>query len=107
MVRRHDTFWLLGALAFGLFALPWLVYGTGVTLLGNYAAGDAAAFYADFLGSLGSLRWHAWALLLGPLVLVALWVGLWRLTAARPGQNETPIAKPPPRERVEPHWSGE
>lgn len=76
---RNDRYWLLAALAFGLLALPWLVYGTGTTLLGPYASGGALAFYGDFARGLATLRWYSWAIALGPLAIVAAWRGLWRL----------------------------
>ncbi len=83
MASRHDRYWLLGALAFGVAALPWFVYVTGLYLLGQYAGGGAGAYYVDFLRGLLTLRWYSWSLALGPLLIVALWRGLRRLSPAR------------------------
>jgi hypothetical protein len=96
MARRSGSYWFLGALVFGIFVLPWLVYGTGRRLLGAYAGGGAWAFFGDFLHDLLALRWQAWALALGPLVMLTVWVGLWRLAtprhaARRPGNGRTRV----------------
>jgi hypothetical protein len=73
MSPRHDRFWLLAALLFGLLVLPFLVHVTGVYVLGPYADGGAAAFFGDYLRGLVTLRWYSWVLALGPLVIVASW----------------------------------
>jgi hypothetical protein len=73
MKLRGDTLWLLAALLFGLFVLPFLVHATGLRVLGPYAGGTAGAFLADYFSSLAALRWHAWALALGPPLLVLCW----------------------------------
>jgi hypothetical protein len=78
---RHDKFWLLAALAFGLFVLPFLVHMTGLFVFGKYANGGAGAFFGDFLRGLATMRWYSWCLALGPLVLVGVWRLLWRATA--------------------------
>jgi hypothetical protein len=78
---RRDKYWLLAALLFGVLVLPLLVFVTGAQLLGPYAGGGAGAFLADHLRGLGGLRWHAWTLVLGPVVVVAAWRGLGRLGA--------------------------
>jgi hypothetical protein len=72
VINRHGA-WLAAAAAFGTLVLPALVYFTGITVLGPYAAGGLGTFYADFLTDLARLRWHAWALALGPLAVVAIW----------------------------------
>ena len=43
---------LLAALAFGVLVLPFLVYLTGRTCSGRYAAGGALGFFGDFLRGL-------------------------------------------------------
>ena len=75
----NDRYWLLAALAFGVLALPYLVYLTGTTLLGSYAAGSALGFYGDFARGLATLRWYSWTIALGPMAIVLVWRGLWRL----------------------------
>ncbi|HEX7374933.1 MAG TPA: hypothetical protein VF277_08155 [Steroidobacteraceae bacterium] len=79
MPLNRDFKWLLAALLFGLLLLPLLVYFTGITVLGPYAHGGAAAFVADFAADLARLRWFSWSLVLGPLALVAVWRTVSRL----------------------------
>jgi len=76
---RRDGIWLCAALVFGALVLPWLVYFTGITLLGPYAHGGPGAFVGDFLADLARLRWFSWALALGPLAVVAIWRAFLRL----------------------------
>jgi hypothetical protein len=82
MTPRRHALWLLAALLFGAFILPFLVYYTGTMPLGPYAHGGPLDFYGDFLAGLARLRWPAWSLLLGPATLVLVWRGLaayaWR-----------------------------
>jgi len=64
-------------LAFGLFALPALIFWVGTALLGPYgdAAGNNAslsAFYIDFYGDLADASARAWLLAVGPLLLISL-----------------------------------
>jgi hypothetical protein len=73
MTLRRDATWLLAALLFGLLALPVLVYLTGLSTLGPYAHGGLPAFLSDFLADLVRPRWFSWMLVLGPLVIVAIW----------------------------------
>jgi hypothetical protein len=79
MKSRRDTYWLLAALLFSLFVLPFMVHATGLRVLGPYAGGTAGAFLADYFASLASLRWHAWTLALGPPLLVLCWRTVGRL----------------------------
>ena len=83
MIRRSDKYWLIMALGFGLLVLPWLVFATGRMLLGPYADGSAIMFFVNFLLDLVTFRWHAWALALGPLLIVVVFVGLWRLAGSQ------------------------
>ena len=53
--------------------LPTLVYYTGLAVLGPYSRGGLDVFIRDFVADLGRLRPAAWVLLLGPVVLVAVW----------------------------------
>jgi hypothetical protein len=78
---RHDKLLFLAALAFGVLVLPFFVYLTGAYVLGNYASGGPLGFVGDYLRGLATFRWYAWSLALGPLVIVAVWRGLWRLAA--------------------------
>jgi hypothetical protein len=85
MNPRRDKFWLLAALLFSLLVLPFLVHLTGAYVLGQYAGGGAAAFFGSYLRDLATLRWYAWVLALGPLVIVASWAILVRRAAASRG----------------------
>jgi hypothetical protein len=81
MKSGHHLRWVIAALLFGTLVLPFLVYETGMRVLGAYA-GDAGTFYSNFLVDLASLRPAAWTLAVGPALLTALWRGLvawgWR-----------------------------
>ncbi len=83
-------------LAFGLFILPALIYIVGTLLLGPY--GEKAGlgrFYADFFGDLIEPSGRAWALALGPFVLVSV-LRLLFLDVRRPAADEDePSAAPP------------
>ena len=83
---RHDRFLFLAALALGVLVLPFLVYLTGTYVFGSYASGGALGFVGDFMRGLATFRWHAWVIALGPLAIVAVWRGLWRLA--------TPVRRP-------------
>lgn len=73
MSLKRDSWWVLAALLFGAFLLPFLVYYTGVLTLGPYSNGGPLGFFADFLAGLARLRGSAWLLLLGPATLVVVW----------------------------------
>lgn len=75
-------FWYLAALAFGVLLLPFLVHLTGVFLFGAYASGGALGFFGDYLRGLATFRWYSWAVALGPLTLLVVWRGAWRLGRA-------------------------
>ena len=81
MESRHHLRWVIAALLFGALALPYLVYATGLRVLGPYEGG-VASFYANYLADLAALRPAAWTLALGPALLTATWRGLvgwsWR-----------------------------
>jgi hypothetical protein len=70
---RHGAFWMLAALVFGVGVLPFLVHLTGRHVLGEYAGGGAAGFFADYLQGLLTLRWYSWALALGPVLILSFW----------------------------------
>ena len=77
---RREAVWLGIALAAGLLILPPVVYATGVRTLGAYAHGGLGSFLGNYYGSLLGLRPAAWVLASGPIVAIALWRGLMRLT---------------------------
>jgi hypothetical protein len=60
-------------LAIGLLAVPAVIFAVGGALLGPY--GDNAGlgrFYGDFFGDLAEPSARAWAIALGPLVLITV-----------------------------------
>ncbi len=99
-------------LAIGLFVLPGLVYWVGNALLGPYGKdAGVGTFYGDFFGDLASGVVRAWALALGPLVLMGL---LRLLFLRRPGTSpsdsdaaspQVAVRRDPDARRVEPRVS--
>ena len=61
-------------LAVGLFVLPAPIFAVGGALLGPYGenGGRLGRFYGDFFGDLAEPSVRAWAIALGPLVLISL-----------------------------------
>jgi hypothetical protein len=60
-------------LAVGLIALPATIFAVGGALLGPYGDnGGLGRFYGDFFGDLAEPSMRAWAIALGPLVLITL-----------------------------------
>jgi hypothetical protein len=74
--RRRARFELIFAsiwLAVGLFALPATIFAVGGALLGPYGDnGGLGRFYGDFFGDLAEPSVRAWAIALGPLVLISI-----------------------------------
>lgn len=74
--RRRARFELIFAsiwLAVGLIVLPATIFAVGGALLGPYGdTGRLGRFYGDFLGDLAEPSVRAWAIALGPLVLISL-----------------------------------
>lgn len=73
-----------GALAFGLIALPLLIWLAGHTLLGPYAHGGIFRFVGDFFVALGRGNPLFWIIALGPVAFLALARLLWSATRPRP-----------------------
>lgn len=95
--RRRARFELIFAgiwLAIGLIVLPATIFAVGGALLGPY--GDTnrlGRFYGDFLGDLAEPSVRAWAIALGPLVLISL----LRLVFAGAGRGPAPADSAPDR----------
>lgn len=74
--RRRARFELIFAsiwLAVGLLALPATIFAVGGSLLGPYGDnGGLGRFYGDFFGDLAEPSVRAWAIALGPLVLISI-----------------------------------
>jgi hypothetical protein len=109
---RFELIFASAWLAIGLFVLPALIFLVGSSLLGPY--GDPpkgmGRFYADFFGDMAEPSGRAWALALGPVVLIsvvrAVFIGVRRRGAASDTDGAPHKDQPPqPREhtRVEPH----
>ena len=118
--RRRLRFELIFAavwLVVGLLLLPALIFAVGGSLLGPYGDnGGLGRFYGDFFGDLGEPSVRAWAIALGPLVLISIlrliFVGTGR-APEKPGDQEEERPAAPRRHaaedhrRVEPRVSGE
>ena len=74
--RRRARFEVIFAsiwLAVGLFVLPATIFFVGGALLGPYGDdGGLGRFYGDFFGDLAEPSVRAWAIALGPLILISL-----------------------------------
>jgi hypothetical protein len=116
--RRRARFEAIFAsiwLAIGLFVLPAAIFSVGGALLGPYGdSGRLGRFYGDFFGDLAEPSIRAWAIAVGPLVLISI----LRLIFAGAGRAPEPPAgsqdsSPAPRRsaedarRVEPRVSAE
>ena len=81
-------------LAVGLFLLPATIFAVGGALLGPYGeTGRLGRFYGDFLGDLAEPSVRAWAIALGPLILISL----LRLVFAGAGRGSSEPQAPPDR----------
>ena len=93
------------ALAFGLLVLPGLIYVVGGALMGPYGENRGlGSFYGDFLRDLVEPSGRAWALALGPLVVLmlvrAVFIGVKGSPESVSVDREEDEA-PPPRRREE------
>ncbi len=84
---RREAALLGGALAFGVFVIPLLIWLAGHATLGPYTHGDSGpgfgplTLYGDYLSGLGHGWMMYWAVALGPVVLLSafrLWLALVR-----------------------------
>jgi hypothetical protein len=100
-------------LAFGLFALPAIVYFVGAALLGPYIESDAPAnsvalFYRNFFADLAAPSGRAWLIAIGPLLVIALFrlafVGQRSVRIPTSRNESTPkrTAAPPQPSRASP-----
>ena len=98
---RFEVWLALGLVAFGLIALPALIYFTGTLLLGAYGGGKhVGSFYGDFFSDLAGGSARAWALALGPLVLVQLTRLIFSRFSGKPDAQSAPPPVPQPAPRT-------
>ena len=127
--KRRIRFELIFAslwLAFGLFVLPALIFMVGNAELGPYGEkAGLSTFYVDFYADLASASGRAWALAVGPLVLIsllrAIFIGVRSPNTEQARTDEDEESAPPPqpkpvvrkepkrpaRQRVEPRMGSE
>jgi hypothetical protein len=116
--RRRARFEVIFAsiwLALGLFLLPATIFLVGGALLGPYGEdGGLGRFYGDFFGDLAEPSVRAWAIALGPLVLISLlrlvFAGIGRgpqEAQAEADRPATPRRTAEEVRRVEPRVSGD
>ncbi len=85
---RREAALLGGALAFGVFVIPLLIWLAGHATLGPYTHGDSGpgfgplTLYGDYLSGLGHGWIMYWAVALGPVVLLSV-VRLWLVLVQR------------------------
>lgn len=94
---RFEIVLLVALLAFGLLALPALIFSVGQALLGGYGLaedGGIGAFYGDFFADLGSFSARAWVLALGPALTIYALRGLLRNRSTGDSEDEQPTAAP-------------
>jgi hypothetical protein len=107
---RFEIIFASALLAFGLFALPALIYWVGGTLLGPYGDnGSLSRFYVDFFGDLAEPSARAWLLAVGPVLLIsvvrAVFIGVRPAAPVeeedlpRPEARREPPARPRPDSR--------
>jgi hypothetical protein len=109
--RRRLRFELIFAsilLAGGLFAMPAAIFAVGARLLGPYADDRGLGrFYADFFRDLAEPSVRAWAIALGPIVLISvlrlLFAGMPRTRDSAPAATQND-EEPPAQDhrRIEP-----
>jgi hypothetical protein len=116
--RRHARFEVIFTsiwLVVGLLVLPATIFFVGGALLGPYGDdGGLGRFYGDFFGDLAEPSVRAWAIALGPLVLISLlrlvFAGAGRGPQQPQGEPERPATPRRTAEevrRVEPRVSAE
>ncbi len=69
---RHELLLALGWLAFGAFALPILIYLSGITLLGRYDGASLGRTFGTVLLGLGTPSPASWTVVLGPYAMILL-----------------------------------
>ena len=102
-------------LAIGLFALPAAIFSVGGALLGPYGDNRGLGrFYGDFFGDLAEPSIRAWAIAVGPLVLISIlrliFAGAGRAPEPPAGSQDSSAAPRRSAEdarRVEPRVSAE
>jgi hypothetical protein len=92
--------WLL----VGLIAMPALIFAVGSPMLGPYGDnGGLGRFYGDFWGDLAEPSMRAWALALGPLVLISILRLIFAGAGRAPAKPQDADSPPPSRRTAEDH----
>jgi hypothetical protein len=92
--------WLL----VGLIAMPALIFAVGSSMLGPYGDnGGLGRFYGDFWGDLAEPSMRAWALALGPLVLISILRLIFAGAGRAPAKPQDADSPPPSRRTAEDH----
>lgn len=85
-------------LAFGLFVLPALIFFVGTAALGPYGEkAGLSTFYIDFFGDLADASGRAWAIALGPLLLIYLLRAVFIGVRPKGLDEDAPPSGPRPR----------
>jgi hypothetical protein len=79
---RRELLILVLLLAFGLFAVPLLIWVVGRGVLGPFADGGPLALLGDFLNGLRTGSLVYWAVAFGPYLMVMVLRGLWHFARA-------------------------
>ena len=69
---RRELLLALGWIAFGAFALPVLIYLSGITFLGRYDGVSLGRTFGTVLLGLGTLSPASWIVVVGPYLLIML-----------------------------------
>jgi hypothetical protein len=81
---RRELIFLAGALAFGVLAVPPLLWLVGARALGPYPGGGMSAMVTNFFRGLASGSLAFWVVALAPYLLISLLRALIALARASP-----------------------
>jgi hypothetical protein len=91
-------------LAVGLFVMPAVIFGVGVSLLGPYGDGKGlGTFYANFFADLAEPSGRTWLIALGPLLLVSVLRAAFLRVRKTPDEDDATRQPPRPRRSAPEH----